>query len=746
MSTLQTRRSLLGGLLIGLALTASPNAQQKRLTLDDIYDPIQRVNFSGAPAPDITWLDDARYVLARSGGAFVSVDAASGAEASLFDPAKMEAALAALAGVGADEARRAARSRSLTFNRPHTAAVVQIADDLYGYTFESGRVVRLTNAAGSEEHASFSPDGAVVAFVRGNNLYVSDAATGRETALTNDGAAKILNGRLDWVYEEEIYGRGKPRGYWWSPDSSAIAFLRIDDTPVPTYPVVDHIPYEQTVEQWDYPKAGGPNPLARLGVARVSGGALTWVDLSKYPATDHLIVRVAWSPDSRRLVYAVQNRTQTWLDLNSADAATGTPRTILHETSKYWIGGDDVDPPTWLKDGSFLWTSDRSGFRHLYHYKADGTLIRPVTTGRWEMRTLHGVDESGGWLYFSGTERSPIGGDVYRIKLDGSGLQRLSVVEGTHAATFSPSMALFVDTWSDLTTPPQTRLHKSDGALVRVLDANRVAALGEYRVSKPELLQVKTRDGFVMEAMMIKPPDFDPSRRYPVYQFTYAGPHVQRVQNAWGGSQYMYHQLLAQQGIIVWICDNRTASGKGSESVWPLHRNFGEIELRDIEDGVAWLKQQPYVDGSRIGIHGWSYGGYMTSYALTHSKSFVMGIAGGTVSDWRDYDTMYTERFMGTPQENPEGYRKSSPRFFAADLSGALMLIHGTIDDNVHLSNTIQFAFELQKAQKPFQLMLYPKSRHAVTDPALVKHMRTTMFDFVMQHLKPGTATQTTQR
>ena len=358
-----------------------------------------------------------------------------------------------------------------------------------------------------------------------------------------------------------------------------------------------------------------------------------------------------------------------------------------------------------------------------------------MTSGKWELRTLHGVDESGGWIYFSGTERSPIGGDVYRIKLDGTGLQRLSTADGTHSAEFSPSFGFYVDTWSDVTTPPQSapaqeRRHARSGSSTRT----RSPALGEYRLSTPEFLQVKTRDGFVMEAMMIKPPDFDPSRRYPVYQFTYGGPHAQQVKNAWGGSQYMYHQLLAQKGIIVWICDNRTASGKGSESAWPLYRNFGESELRDIEDGVSWLKQQPYVDGSRIGIHGWSYGGFMTSYALTHSKSFVMGIAGGTVADWRDYDTVYTERYMGTPQDNPDGYRKSSPRFAAGDLHGSLLLIHGAIDDNVHMANTMQFVYELQKAQKPFQLMLYPKSRHGVTDPSLVKHLRSTMLDFVLEH------------
>jgi len=729
--------------LVALTLTSAPAvAQQKMLTIDDIYDPSRRVNFSGTPSPDIRWIDDSHYAIERRGrgdNEWMKVDAATGAESSLFDASKMESALSKLPGVHDDQAKRAAHARGLVFNRSYTSIVTRIADDLFVYSADSGRAVRLTNMDGPEEHVSFSPDGKFVAFVRANNLFVSDTQNGRETAMTRDGAEKILNGQLDWVYEEEIYGRGNTRAYWWSPDSKTIAFLRLDDRPIPSYPVVDHIPYEQKVEEWQYPKAGDPNPLVTLGVAHVDGRPLTWIDTTGHPADDELIVRVGWTPDSRRVVYALQNRTQTWLELNGGDPAMGKTEQIFRETSKYWISSDDVEPPTFLRDGSFLWLSDRSGWRHIYHFKADGTLLNQVTSGKWEARTLHGVDDTGGWVYFSGTEHSPIGGDVYRIRLDGTGLQRLSAAEGTHSAEFSAAFSYYTDTWSNVTTPPQMQLHKRDGTEIRAIEPNRVNVLAEYRLSRPEFLQVRTRDGFVMEAVMIKPPDFDPSRRYPVYQFTYAGPHTQQVKNSWGGSQYMYHQLLAQKGIIVWICDNRTASGKGSESVWPLYKNFGESELRDIEDGIAWLKQQPYVDPSRIGIHGWSYGGYMTSYALTHSKSFVMGIGGGTVTDWRDYDTVYTERYMGTPQQNPDGYRKSSPRFSAADLSGALMLIHGTIDDNVHMANTLQFAYELQRAQKPFQLMLYPKSRHGVVDPTLVKHLRSTMLDFVLQHLKPET-------
>lgn len=735
------RASRLALAFVLLAATVA-SAQQKLLTIDDLYNPDRKIAFGGRPATGLTWIDGTSYAWPKPDGPaagvdWLRVDAATGSTTPLFDAAKMEAALAKLPGIGAEDARQIAHGRALVFDRGYKQAVASFHTDLYVYRFDADRALRLTYAPGDEQHASFSPDGATVAFVRDNNLFVVDVAAGRESQLTTDGSDQVLNGRLDWVYEEEIYGRGKSQAYWWSPDSSRIAFLRLDDTPVPPYLTVDEIPYDQRVERWKYPKAGDPNPTVKLGVVNTTGGPLAWIDGSKYSAGDHLIVRVAWKPDSRHLTYQVQNRTQTWLDFDVADPTAGETTTLLRETSKAWVNAETAEEPVWLKDGSFLWLSERSGWKHLYHYNADGTLAKQVTDGRWELRALHGIDEVGGWIYFSGTEHSPIGGDVYRVRLDGTGLQRLSRTEGTHNATFSPDFRYYIDLWSDVSTPVQARLVRADGTVVRAIDENKVAALSEYRFSKPEFIQVKTRDGFVMEAMLIKPPDFDPSRRYPVYEFTYSGPHAPQVANAWK-SENLYHQLLAQHGIIVWVCDNRTASGKGVESTWPVYKHFGELELRDLEDGIAWLKTQPYVDGSRIGLHGWSFGGFMTSYALTHSTTWTMGIAGGTVSDWRDYDTVYTERYLGLPQENPEGYRKSSPRWAAGDLHAPLLLIHGAIDDNVHPANTQQLVYELQKAGKPFRLMLYPKSRHGVSDPLLARHLRTTMLEFVLENLKPA--------
>jgi dipeptidyl-peptidase 4 len=724
--------ALLAIALVGFTGVLDGQPPQRTLTVDLIYDPQARLNFNGAPAPNITWIDADTYLLVqradRGGVEWLTVDAASGRMTPLFDQGRMEAAIAALSGVSKDEAARVARSDDLTLNASRTAALFTIDDDLYAYEIASNRASRLTSAPGVEEEATFSPDGRRVAFVRDHNLFVVDVAAPREQALTTDGGGDVLNGKLDWLYQEEIYGRGRFRGYWWSPDSQRIAFLQLNERPVPEYTVVDHIPYRPALEVTDYPKAGDPNPTVKLGLAVAAGGALSWVDLSSY--ADFLIVNVGWAP-SGPLVFQVQDREQTWLDLNLADPASGKPRRLLRETTKAWV--NENGNPVWLKDGSFLWFSERSGFKHLYQYRTDGTQVRQITSGRWDVRTLYGVDEATRSVYFSSGARRHIDTDIFRIGLDGAGMTRLSRTEGTHSANFNPAFTRYVDRWSNVTTPAQVRLHAADGSELRVISANRVQALSDFQLSAPEFVEVKARDGFLMDGMIIKPPNFDASRRYPVYQLTYAGPTAASVRNQWGGSTYLFHQMLAQHGVVVWILDNRSASGKGAESQWSVYGNFGEPELRDLEDGVAWLKQQAYIDPSRIVLSGWSFGGFMTAYALTHSTSWAGGVAGAPVTDWRDYDTVYTERYMKTPEHNPEGYRKSAPRFAAANLHGRMLLLHGTMDDNVHMQNTVQFAYELQRAGKTFEMMLYPKSRHGFSDARLNAHLQQTIFDFVMR-------------
>jgi dipeptidyl-peptidase 4 len=748
-------------LLAFTALFSAASAQDKLLSVDEIFstDPKVRVRFSGTPA-FVEWASDSRSFRQVIGGKLMRVDARTGQAVPYFDVSRMQAALAR-SGFKADLAKVLAESSEQHFNSSESGILINHDADLWYYDVNASTVKRLTNSPRVEEkEEDFSPDGRSVSFVRGNNIFVVEIAKGGEKQLTRDGREgenAIYNGYLDWLYEEELYGRGEKRGYWWSPDSRFISFLRIDESPVPKFIIANDIVNEQIVETTFYPRAGDPNPIVRLGIADVGktslvpnagripkigdklpasllrfGDAVRFVDLAGYKPEDLLIARVTWTPDSRNVFFQALNREQTFLDLNAA-SLDGKVRKVLTETTPAWV--EVYDNPAFLDDGSFIWQSARNGWRHLFHYDPQGKLIRRLTDGKWEIRSLSGVDKKNGFVYFTGTKDTHIAENAYRVRIAGGDVERLTRGNGWHSTSFNEDASMFVDTWSDVNTPPRYSLHSADGTLVRTIHENRVETLGQYKLSRPEFLTVPTRDGFQMEAMMIKPPDFDPSKKYPVFEFTYSGPHAPTVADRWGGNRGMWFQMLAQKGYIIWVCDNRAASGKGEESVWPSYKNFMVLELRDHEDGVNYLKTLPYVDGTRIGLHGWSFGGMMTSYALTHSKAYKMGIAGGTVSDWRLYDSVYTERYMLTPQNNPEGYDRTSVLKAAGNLSGKLLLIHGGIDDNVHVQNTTQLVYELQKADKQFDLMLYPTQRHGISDPYQIKHWYTMMTDYVLKNL-----------
>lgn len=753
--------------LLVLALvtfSASAFAQDRLITLDDIFstDTTKRVRFAGSPV-FVQWAGDGRSFKQTVGGKLMRVDALTGQAVPYFESGALVAALTR-AGVKADDAAAMANSAALRFNNDESAILINHANDLWFYDTAAGTLKRLTNGREEEKEADFSPDGRWASFVRGNNLYVVDIARANEKQLTRDGKEgdkAIFNGYLDWIYEEELYGRGQKRAYWWSPDSKYIAFLRLDESPVPKFVLANDIVNDQLIETANYPQAGDPNPIVRLGIADVGkssfvpnagripgvgtrlppsllriGDATRFVDTAAYKPNDLLIARVAWAPDSRNVLFQALNREQTYLDLNAA-GLDGKMRKVLTETTPAWV--EIYDNPAFVDEGdangTFVWQSSRNGWPHLYLYDNDGQLVRQLTSGKWETRTLFGVDKKNGWVYFSGTKDSHIAENIYRVRLTGGEPERLTQGDGWHSALFNETFTHFVDGYTEILTPGKARLYRGDGRLERVISENRVEVLGQYRLSRPEFLNVPTRDGFQMEAMMIKPPDFDPSKKYPVFSFTYSGPHAPSVANRWGGNRGMWFQMLAQKGYIIWVCDNRTASGKGQESVWPGYKRFLELELRDLEDGVTYLKSLPYIDGTRIGLHGWSYGGSMTTYAMTHSKSFKIGIAGGTVSDWRLYDSVYTERYMMTPANNPDGYDRTSVLKAAKNLSGRLLLIHGVMDDNVHMQNTMQLVNELQKENKQFDLMLYPTQRHGVTNPAQVKHWYTMMTEFILRNL-----------
>ncbi|MET0751833.1 MAG: S9 family peptidase [Pyrinomonadaceae bacterium] len=738
--------------------SAAAFAQQKMLTIDDIADPVKRVPFSGRPL-FVQWNKDGTFRQV-TGGTLMRVNAQTGEANPFFDVKKLVSVLTQTQGFTLDEANQVGQSPVQQFNESGTMILITHQKDLWLYDIGRADIKRLTNNRDEELEGDFSPDGKMISFVRGMNLFVVDVASGKEKQLTRDGDEKTLNGYLDWVYEEELYGRGNKRGYWWSPDSKFIAFLRTDETPVPKFVLPDDTVHDQNVENTDYPQAGDPNPLVTLGVADVTktslipnitkipkvgnkipsnvarfGDLVKFMDLSRYKPEDLLISRVAWTPDSRAIIFQAQNREQTFLDVNSADKTNGKTTRLFSETTPAWV--DAIDNPTFLKDSSAVWQSARSGFKHLYRYDSSGRLMKQITDGRWEVRSFYGVDEQNGWVYFSAAGVNDVwnADHIYRIRLDGTQMTHLSKMEGNHAASFNPTFTHFVDYWSDANTPTQTRLYRADGTLERVLNENKVEALSQYKLGKTEFLSVRTKDGFEMEAQIIYPPDFDKNKKYPVLSYTYSGPHAPSVRNAWGGSRYMWHQMMAQKGYIIWICDNRSASGKGDESAWKAYQNLGELELKDLEEGLDYLRGLSYVDANRIGLWGWSYGGFMTSYAMTHSQSFKVGIAGGLVGNWSLYDSIYTDRVMKTPQNNPNGYAKSSVIKAAKNLSGKLLIIHGVMDNNVHMQNATQLIYELQKAGKQFDFMVYPTQRHGVVNPLQSKHMYQMMTNFILENL-----------
>jgi dipeptidyl aminopeptidase/acylaminoacyl peptidase len=689
----------------------------------------QRINFTGNPISGLTWLADGEHFLQVKAGQLRKVHALTGRSEPFHDAARLAKGLARLPALGKDAAEIMANSASFTMNPRRTGSLFQHGNDLYFCNFDGTDAVRLTRTPGREELASFSPDGKFVAFVRGHNLYVVDIATQTERALTTDGTGVISNAKADWVYFEEIFNRSW-KAYWWSPDSKSLAFLRFDDTNVPKFTVLDHTQRQQQVEVTPYPKAGAPNPVVKLGLVSVGGGPVRWVDLGGYSETSSLVIRAGFTPDSERVYFYAQDRAQTWLDLCTAPRDGGAPRKLFRETTRAWV--DDPGDARFLRDGSFLLFSERDGYKHLYRFDKDGQLLGQLTKGPWEVRALHLVDERGGWIYLSGTRDGALASNLYRVKLDGSAIERLTKAAGDHRVSVSPTGKYFLDTWSDSETAPQVRLYRAGGALARTLDTNPVYVREEYRQGKHEFVQIKTPDGFVLEGTVLRPPDFNPEKRYPVWFMTYAGPHAPTVKNAWSPAR-VRDEMLAQMGFIVFRCDPRSASGKGAVTTWTAYRQLGVQELKDIEAAIRWLTKEPYIDPARVGMSGHSYGGFMTAYAMTHSKLFAAGIAGAPVTDWRNYDSIYTERYMNTPQENSKGYDETSVVKAAKNLHGRLLILHGLMDDNVHVQNTVELIDALQRANRDFEVMFYPRARHGLFGA----HYARLMVDFMKRTLRP---------
>jgi dipeptidyl-peptidase-4 len=691
-----------------------------RLTVESLYHPTRRIAYLEPPGSTFLWRPDGTLLEERSAkGHFAGVfrlHKGSFEATPLLDRAQFASALTA-AGA-ADPADAGA----LAWNPARDAFAVKCGPDLFLVEVASGKARRL----GSGEAPAFSPDGAWAAFLDGSDIRAVELATGKEVKVTTGGDATHFNGRLDWVYQEEVFGeRGNPRAFWWSPDSRHIAYLSLDDSRVPVVTLMDDRTQPQKAVAIAYPKAGDPLPQARLGLADLEGQT-TWME-DPYPGQDTLVTRVGFDPKGR-VVAHFSDRIQSFNDCRLFDGPSS--RTLIQERSRTWV--DHAPLPLFLKDGRFLWQSARTGFSHLYLCDGQGRQT-PVTQGAWDVRKVLGVDEAAGKVYFEATQRSAVGLDTYRADLEGSALRRLTETPGTHSLTFNTTFTAAVDRWSDVDTPPQDLVLDGEGVVLHRVPSAPSPALQAVRRGKVLFQQVKTRDGFPMETMLVLPVGFDPSRKYPVFHYVYGGPNTPLVKNAWNRNGLWFH-FLAQQGIVTWICDNRSASAKGA-AAHGIHRNLGAQELQDQLDSLEWLRAQGWADMNRIALHGYSYGGYLTAYALTHSKAWKLGIIGAPVTDWRLYDAVYTERYMGLPQDNAAGYDASSALKAADKLGGRIMLIHGTLDTNVHPQNSVQFLDALQKAGFNAPLILMPGSDHSPRAPQHQWAMYEGIWEFLKANL-----------
>jgi dipeptidyl-peptidase-4 len=605
---------------------------------------------------------------------------------------------------------------------------------VYLVDVETGAVRPLVETEAREEFPTPSPDGRWVAFVRENDLYAVDVKSGGEARLTSTGSETLLNGRLDWVYEEEL-GSRDGRAFAWAPNSRAIAFLQLDQSGVSTFPIVDFLPVRNEVEWQRYPKAGSPNSIARVGVVGLERNGSVGPErvVSVGADDDYVVPQIGWTPGSRHVVFQQMGRSQKELRLRllpvpgKPGEALGEPRTAVTEQSETFV--NVLMPPLFYKKGKrFLWLSEREGFAHIQDCDLGGS-CRTVTRGPWMVdarvsfsEAARGqaleLDERSGFVYFTATREDPRERHIYRARLDGTGFARVTSEPGTHRFLLSPDGRHYAHVWSDADTPPRMEVASRDGKTRWTIEDNADAPILGFERGTLEWVELMAEDGSTLYASLLKPPDFDPARPYPVVLRVYGGPHAQTVTRSWRHVSPFEH-LLASRGFLVWQLDNRGSAGRGKAFESGIYRRLGQLELEDQLTGIEHLRSLPYVDASRIGITGGSYGGYMTLYALTHAPEvFRSGVAGAPVTDWKHYDTIYTERYMGTPTDNPEGYAAGSPLEKAADLEGDLLIIHGSSDDNVHLANTLAFAAELIKADRPHRLVIHPRQKHGFTTPA----------------------------
>ena len=728
-------------LLPGLTTHAARAQQKLPLTLEDIW---AKPTFRTATVPGFNWMNDGRYYSALEGGSLVQHEVTTGKATQTLVPAAALQAADGAKPLAVDGYSFNANEQKILFTTGTEPIYRRSARASY-YVFDRG-TKKLTplSAGGKQGYATFSPDGRRVAFTRDNNVFVTDLATMQETAVTTNGVKNnLINGSADWVYEEEF---GFAQGFFWSPDSKQIAYYTFDESQVPEYDMQEWGGLYPKENRFKYPKAGEKNSVVSVSAYDVAAARTVKMDVG--PVADQYLPRVQWTQVPNTLSIQRLNRLQNKLEILHGDAGTGQTQVVLTDTNPAYVEiNDDLN---YLPGGKqFLFTSEKDGYQHLYLHEMSGKPVRQLTKGEWEISQINGFDPKTGNVYYTSTEGSALQRHLYRINLSGAGKTRISEAgNGTDVVNMSPDTRYFLNVHSSAGIPPVVSLRGgASGKLVKTLEDNAKLrqTLTQYDLGKVEFLTFKTSEGVELNAWMMKPANFDPTKKYPVLMHVYGGPSfgsgsTQTVlDNAGGGTgftNYLWHQMLAEKGYIVVSVENRGTSGRGSAFRKATYANLGKLETIDQGEGAKYLATLPYVDKARIGIWGWSYGGYMTSLAMTKNADlFKMGIAVAPVTNWRYYDTVYTERYLKTPQENPGGYDENSPVQFAQNMKGKFLLVHGTGDDNVHFQNSIAFVDALIKANKDYQTLYYPNRNHGIGGGNTRLHLYRQMTNFVTQNL-----------
>jgi dipeptidyl-peptidase-4 len=673
---------------IALVLTFSlaAQAQKKELTDDQFF----KSNFKGITQmlPSVVkWIDDSHFILRRDGKS-LEVDCKTGTEKEYVEANINKGTVAT------------------------TPEIVVKGNDLYWR--KNVEDIRLTNDSAKEINHTLSPDNNYIAYTKNNDLYTINLTTKKETRLTKDGSETILNGYASWVYMEEILGRsGRYRSFWWSPDSKHIAFFRSDDTNVPVFTITDAPGLHGVVETQRYPKVGDPNPEIKIGIVEPEATNIVWAAFNE--KDDQYFGQPYWKPDGSSLLVQWMNRDQNNLIIYDVNTITGSKTEFYNEKQKSWIDLDDQGGRIeFLKDGTgFILNSDATGWNHLYFYNMKGKLINAITSGKFTVTNVNYVDEKKGIVYFTakGLENTARN-DLYSVNINGKNMQRLTIGDYNNSINISPGGSYFVTTYSNASTPTKMTLISTQRKIIKELGDSKAEEFDNYNLAKTELIRVKSDDGLYDLPMKVTwPINMDKNKRYPVLVSVYGGPNAGSVMDTWGlgGTQQWY----AKEGLIQVSMDHRASGHFGKEGVANMYHNLGYWEMKDYSTMVKWLIANGNADASKICITGFSYGGYMTCYALTYgSDVFTHGMAGGSVTDWTLYDSHYTERYMGTQASNPDGYKSSNVMTHVAKYKGMIQIVHGIIDDNVHMQNSIQFISKLQDLKKDFEFMPYSGGRH----------------------------------